>query len=90
MTFLAHLGPHKRKAAVNAISSMTRSESKVFSLVQGRPATMFPSMLFSVALLFASAAAFNPASVRFATKASKVCRAGEPVARVGYLRGRVE
>jgi len=42
-------------------------------------------MLFSVALLFASAAAFNPASVRFATKASKVCRAGEPVARIGYL-----
>ena len=46
-------------------------------------------MLFriaSLALLLAPAAAFNPASVRFATTASKSSRsADDPVARMGYV-----
>jgi len=46
-------------------------------------------MLFrvvSLALLLAPAAAFNPASVRFATKASRSCRSADgPVARIGYV-----
>ena len=72
------------------ISSMRRSDSKVFSQADLDDSTIFLllSMLFrlaTLALLLAPVAAFNPASVRFVTKASKICRTDEPVARIGYL-----